>query len=356
MLNVKKYIKLIPRLVGLFVLFLIVLEIAARTDDYFTWDAPFFEDYTQERLGVTDSLGFHNKPNSRYEKWKINNYGYRGEDITREKPAGIIRILVVGASESFGLYESKNMEYPAQLQTILDSAQPGRYQVLNAASPGMSPPRITDYFDRYLKTFAPDIVVYYPSPIFYLEETAPKTNITITPYEPPKYKLSSRMLAKAKLVFKRILPDLWQTWMKQRIIDREIQSIPKDAIFEHPPEDHICLMYEHISDLVKTVQAYGARMILMTHGSLVSENMPEEYKQYLTGWRKIYSHVTENCFIEMEATSDSIVSQIGKEYNLELIDIASVIPKTTEYFADHVHFTDLGAEIMARSIANEILH
>ena len=39
--------------------------------------------------------------------------------------------------------------------------------------------------------------------------------------------------------------------------------------------------------------------------------------------------------------------------NIAAID--PVIPRTSVYFADHVHFTDKGAELVARSIFKEIL-
>ena len=109
-----------------------------------------------------DTNGFHSKPNAKYQKWSINSFGFRGKGITKEKPDDIIRVITIGASETFGLYESENMEFPAQIQTILDENKPNRYQVLNAAHAGMSIPRIIEYYKSWLKQFNADIIIYYP--------------------------------------------------------------------------------------------------------------------------------------------------------------------------------------------------
>src|SRR5205085_7947430 len=130
------------------ILVLLSLETAARAQDTLRWRAPFFGEYNEEMLFVSDSLGYHLRPNGRFREWRIDSLGFRSPEVTKAKPPGVTRVIAVGASETFGLYEEAGKEWPAQLQTLLDSAMPGRYQVLNAAIPGISPDRITDYFKK----------------------------------------------------------------------------------------------------------------------------------------------------------------------------------------------------------------
>ena len=93
----------------------------SRVDDYFTWGAPVFANYTHDELRIGDSLGFHNRPNAKFQKWEINSHGFRSPETTREKPDSVIRVIMTGASETFGLLESPGMEYSAQMQSILQS-------------------------------------------------------------------------------------------------------------------------------------------------------------------------------------------------------------------------------------------
>jgi hypothetical protein len=158
---------------GMAAIFVLTLELCARVDDWVRWDAPILGHYSQALLTVTDQHGRHSRPGARFQKWQINSHGFRGPEITLEKPAGVVRVVVAGASEAFGLHESPGMEFPAQLQTLLDSKAPGRYQVLNAACPGMTPARIAKYFDSWVTRFEPDVLVFYPTPAFYLDINPP---------------------------------------------------------------------------------------------------------------------------------------------------------------------------------------
>lgn len=94
-------------------LFLVSLEFCARMDDVLIWKAPFWSRYSNELLTMRDALGGHRgHPNARFEKWQMNSFGFRGPEFEEKKPAGVIRIMAVGASETFGLYEKAGGEYP----------------------------------------------------------------------------------------------------------------------------------------------------------------------------------------------------------------------------------------------------
>ena len=154
------------------IVFMALLEVCARLDDAVTWGAPFFGEYSNTSLSVIDALGPRCRPNGQFEKWKLNSYGFRGPEVTPAKSPGVTRIMVVGASETFGLYESPGNEYPAEMQRQLRRG-PKQFEVINAACAGMSPPRIAQLLDSLLGRFRPDYLLYYPSPQFYLDEQPP---------------------------------------------------------------------------------------------------------------------------------------------------------------------------------------
>jgi len=89
--------------------------------------------------------------------WETNSFGFRNNDeITREKPEGMRRILVLGDSFSAGSRLSQSETFPSRLQEIL-TERGEKVQVLNAET---EDPAISAwYLDRHGFSFHPDVVV-----------------------------------------------------------------------------------------------------------------------------------------------------------------------------------------------------
>src|SRR5438045_9465626 len=110
----------------------------------------------------------HGRPNARYEKFVLNHLGLRGPETTEQKRAGSFRVVTVGASETFGLYESPGREYPRQLEDTLNAhlkrlpsaCEQSRAQVLNAAMPGMSLTTIEQDVRLRISSLRPDFVEF----------------------------------------------------------------------------------------------------------------------------------------------------------------------------------------------------
>ncbi len=336
-------------------LFLLVMEVCARTDDRIKWQAPFWGTYSRGELSVVDELGYRNRPDSRFEKWTINRHGFRGPDVSMQKPEGKIRIMVLGASETFGLYEQAGMEYPAQLQQELDQMRPGRYEVINAAVPGISPPRLLHLYEHWLRKFETDIAIYYPSPSIYLLRRPPGPIVLdrIRKVRPKAFE--SRLMAKTRIAVKGFLPAGLQTKMRQVVIARAERAHGPDWVFKEPPPDRPPLFHRQLTTLVDALQRDGAQIFLVTHATRITNTISEEERQLLIGWRKLYPHVAETCFLEMETIGNDIIRKVAREAQARLIDIDAKIPKTNDIFADHVHFTTKGAAHMARLLADHIV-
>lgn len=354
-MNTKSYIKPIVKMILLGIYFVFILEVCARIDDLIKWNAPIFENYSRENLTLVDSYGLRNRPNSQYQKWKINEHGFRGDSISKDKPAGKVRIMVLGASETFGLYESEDKEYPKQLQNILDLRAPGKYQVINAAVPGLSPPRIQHLYEKWLKTFSPDIAIYYPSPSVYLMRNPPAPVFSEKVQNSKKLRLECRIVAKASIVLKRFLPVKLQAMMKEILIKRAIAGRSEEWIFHNPPPERLALFESQLQELVQGIQKNGTKILLATHATVFSKPISDEEKQMLIGWRKLYPYVAENAFLEMERIGNIIIKKVADHTTSEVVDIDASLPKTTENFADHVHFTTAGAGAVAEMMAEAVL-
>lgn len=356
-MNFKSILRLILRGLGVAGLFVLVLELGARIDDLIQWDVPLDAAYSHEGLYVTDSLGRHNRPNAQFEKWRINSHGFRGPDISLKK-GDKTRIVVVGASEAFGLYESPGMEFSAQMQKMLDTKNPGNYQVLNAASAGMTPTRIAHYYENWIELFDPDILIFYPSPSFYLDIKPPPSRIESrpTPLDATELTgLSFRLKRKVMVVLKRFIPETIQVYIMQMMIERYVNSNPVGWVFESPSPERLQLFREHVSALIEQIKRSGTKVVLATHANRFSVSLDSEDRRHLRGWRKFFPRASEDCLLVMDSAANNIILELGRQHQVSVVDISSLVPKSREHFADFAHFTDEGARLVASALTDEVL-
>ena len=162
------------------------MEIWARIDDFIRYDAPLLANYSQESMLVLeDSIGIRGKPNGRFEKWRLNNLGFRGANITQEKLPQVLRIVTLGASETFGIYESQDMEWPRQLEASLAKNFPDKkIEVVNVSFPGLGMESIRHYYETHVRPIDPDFVLLYSNFLAYLEK--PKPAFTVSSFSTRK--------------------------------------------------------------------------------------------------------------------------------------------------------------------------
>jgi hypothetical protein len=340
------------RFAALGILFLGVLEICARVDDLVRWDAPFWGDYSNDQLTVNDSLGRRCRPHAQFEKWRLNGFGFRGPEVSEQKPTGIIRIMTVGASETFGLYEPAGQEFPAQLQDVLDQRHPAQFQVLNAACMGMSPPRIDYQMKTRLHNLAPDVVLFYPSPQFYLDEDAPR--LTGGDVASPVPHFASRLRRKAKIALKSFLPGWLQTWFRQLDIRREVRRHGPDWVWTQSPADRVALFQEHLTNLLTTIQASGARALLLTHANRFGDPLSDADREQLVALRVFYPKATDAVILDFERTVNRVVMDTAIARGVPAVDVDRALGKNPQLFADFSHFTEKGAAAVARLLGDEV--
>lgn len=122
-------------------------------------------------MGVPDKKYHHSfKPNSSLRLTasknneydvavKINNYGFRGRDVSIDKRPGLVRIMMVGDSFTFGVGAEDDETIPYLVEKYLKERGEDT-EVINAGFGGYSP--LLHYLrtkDEYLE-FKPDIALY----------------------------------------------------------------------------------------------------------------------------------------------------------------------------------------------------
>lgn len=348
---VKKYLTWL----GLLLLFLAVMEVAARLDDWIRWDAPIFQNYSHLSLSVDNEHGRQGRPHGRFQKWQLNKLGLRGPEVPPARPGGPIRVLVLGASETFGLHEAPGGEFPALLQKILDLKAPGRYLVINAGFPGMSLPRLRFFFSRDYLALKPDIALIYPSPAFYLDLEPPRDPARHYFAVPRRPWFQSRLKGKAMILAKRLIPASWQTLMRRGLIYYRRMGGKKGFVWRTAPLGRVEIFARDLLALTSTIAESGTQVVLATHATRFGAGLSDEDRFHLYAWLLYFPRPEPQALLEMENLCNNRVRTIAKAFKLPLVDLAADLGGRAQMFADFSHFTDQGAEKAARLLAAEVL-
>ena len=341
------------RRAGVVVLFLLVLELCARLDDWIRWGAPWWGPYSHAVLLVDDERGRHGRPYARFEKWQLNSHGFCGPEITMAKPEGVVRIAVAGASETFGLSESPGMEYPGQMQQLLEAEAPGRYQVLNTANVGMTLPRVIQELRAWTQRFEPDVLIVLVAPISYLYGTAPSFD---PPADRPAPALEDhvRVYRKAKIILRRIIPTWIQADLREAHTAWVIRQHEPGWVWEEPPAERVALLRGHLEMLISEARSCGVQTVLVTHPSHPPDSSGR-YRALLARMRDGCPRPSEACLVRTEMVVNRLIQELGKEHGIPVVDLAGILAKDRENFADMFHFTDQGAREVASALVTQIL-
>jgi len=323
----------------------LTLECAARVDDLISNQIPFFENYSLDSLYEYDSDGKRGKPNAKYLKWELNNLGFRGDDLV----PGSRRVAVVGSSETFGLYESKGKEWPQELQRLLNMGKPeDSYQVANFAYPGLLLSTLENRLADYLERTTPEILIIYPSPTGYLYRNINQSSKFERISQPDQPKFQLRVTARMMEIFKKLTPQAVRNFVVQWQLEQAVSS--SEYVFEKAPEDYVKVFSSDLERMIDKILAKAIKPVLVTHATFFGDRLLEQDKSVMIAWRKFYPMLGEQGFLDMENRFNQVLRDLARKKNITLIDLAQLMPRGPEYFADAVHFTDKGAALAAQKI------
>lgn len=331
---------------GLLVLLLLAAELTIRVEDWVRFRTPLGPSLKdQSELSVLDATGRHPAPGSSYSKWQINSVGTRGPEPDPDKAA--TRVLVVGASETFGLYESPNREYPRQLADSLDASHCPA-DVLNAGFIGMSLPTVEQDLRLRLRALTPRLVVYYATPPQYAEEIP----VAVVParsgrVSPPTPSWHLRFLPRAYSQLKSMIPPLSDA-LRQRDIARQRAEKPAGWVYETIPREHLDAFDLDLRRLVGTIRGIGAIPILITHANGFTGTPPMGGK-ILRAWERFYPRATGDALVTFDSVAAERIRRIGADSGVTVVDVWRAFHgvNAPQLFADFSHFTDRGAARMA---------
>jgi lysophospholipase L1-like esterase len=338
----------------LFLVFIGTAETTARLDDWLRSGYPVFATPDRERdLVLHDQLGIRGKPNGRYKQWRLNTFGFRNGEMTQAPPPDVLRIMALGASETFGLFEPPGKEYPSQLTERLNHHD-GRFEVVNAAVAGLTLRGIIRLWDGWASRFDPRIVLVYPTPAFYLGERPPDYPGPPGKMNTPPSRWAPRIVDRARDRFE--YPAFIQRHRVRRALAARTQNRPADWFFHSVPADRLDRFKEDLRALVLRIEREGADVILLTHATAFHDPPLTDEIDALDAWHSVRPKAAGSILLTFEAAARKATLEVAAECDVSVVDAAAHLGGRRQWFADDfLHFNQDGARVVAELIAGDIL-
>lgn len=341
--------------------FVITLEAAARIDQWVNYGAPVLGIYTYDSaLFTTDEFGIRGKAHGAYEKWKLNAFGFRGPEVQLIKEPHRLRVMCVGASETFGLYENAGKEWPRQLEDYLRRA--GRdAEVINAALAGMSLPQRIRHLENRLVPFAPDVAVVmleYGSYAGVTPERMPsRGGKIIGPSNETGFIAGLRSLRISGRLKDVMVPKLpmfiqekiqqWEGAVKLALKQRDLGAKYRSLAHLTPLET--AAFEEDLALLADRAVAARIKLVVVVPAMWLTERTMAT--TYLS-----WPYVDESWWREARESFSRRAIQFSEARGIAVVDLSAVVQdREAIYMKDMLHFNDLGAEQAAYAVANVLL-
>lgn len=110
---------------------------------------------------ITDIVS--SEPNQNLPTITINNHGFRGPEISKEKSNGVYRVFVVGGSATFALRAgSDQLTIPGYIeQNINKYSSDKKFEVINAGIPRITSSDELQLIQTKIVDFKPDLIIIY---------------------------------------------------------------------------------------------------------------------------------------------------------------------------------------------------
>jgi lysophospholipase L1-like esterase len=278
---------------------------------------------------------------------KINSLGFRGDEFSREKPPGTLRIACLGASTTFCAEASGNDgTWPARLQALLQVKHPEfKVEVINAGVSGYVITESVRNLQHRVLPLEPDLVIFYEANNDMALDTRDLARRRGIIGEKEGYRSPvSKWISRHSLFYDLATKNLAILAGQNDKTVKKLTDLPKD------------LPNRFVGELEKM------------HGLLVDRQIPLVLSCFLTKYRRdqprdIQIANADVAFYYMPwMTIDSLLDGMDL-YNEAIIRFAhsrqipvvadrDSIPADSAHFTDFVHFADAGCEDMAQRFAD----
>lgn len=333
----------------------VLFELAVRLDDLARYGVPLASGAASVAdLHVRDSVGDHARPGAVFKKFRVNSMGFRGPDVSKQELSSHRLVVTAGSSESFGLYEAPNKEWPRQLaDTLSRRCSSSPITVLNSAFAGMSLPTVTQDLRRRILPLKPAVVVYYPQPTQYLYQELPRASEgslqPIVALSPWNLRGRERLRNDLKGMLSPAMLEFF------RGVDKARSQRSGQTPFERLPVERLDSMEVQLRELVGAIRQGDAIPVLVQPQNRFDDTTVVAERRWLRGWERLLPKASGEMLLEF--------SRLGAERVRLVASDSSVLLTGPDFpsgswrapmFADPVHFSDEGAALMAGAVGASV--
>ena len=263
-----------------------------------------------------------------------NSLGYRGEEISREKPDNTFRIATLGGSTTYTTSVADDrLTYPAQLERELNERSPfPRFEVINAGVADYTTWESLANLQFRVLDLDPDLVIVYhaandvgartvPSHAYRSDGTGHRR---VWGYEEARWEASA---------FLRVLGRR-RGWSELAVVDAFTHA-PTLWDGSGPVEERLRantpLFFErNLVSMIGVAREHGVAVMLATFA-----------------WHPAFPGPPGQSDVEHNA----VIQRVGREHDVPVFDFASAMPRDRALFTDAIHLNVAGALVKAQLFA-----
>lgn len=270
---------------------------------------------------------------------QINSLGFRGPEVSIEKPPGRYRILTIGASTSH------SGEYPRRLERILRERTERELEIINAAVPSWNTTQsLIQYLTRgqYLE---PDLVIVYHA----INDSFMLDKQWLEEMREVDYRKYGGFLAQHSVLYNFLA----NRFARLRLKLEERGLIPITSIelpdLNLPYGEEI--FRTNLETIIASAKARGADVMLVTMALDYHDGLSQEEAATRAG----FAYQFHDFYVKRVQRLNQTIREVGIAKGIKVVDAAqSNIAGVDENFSDICHFSDEGAERFAELLADEV--
>ena len=279
-----------------------------------------------------------------------NTQGYRGEKEILPKQDGVVRIVTLGGSTTYGWgVENPAHAWPAVLEGVLNDSQSKKVEVINAGIPyGTSAEMLGQYMFR-TQWLRPDILILHTGgndgmPLMFPNYHPEYTHVRAHGSKPTPRPLE-RWVVKSHIV--RAFYMVWLHRMANTIYQSEpgagMGSLDATVSLERAKNTEPVGFYRNIETMIRMAKSQGTQVLLVPFiDNPLFTNVPPPI-----------AHL-EEVINEVIDKNKNVLTKLSQEHQLDIVYLHDT--KFEGMFTDNCHLDEQGQALKAKQIAPAVLN
>lgn len=284
-------------------------------------------------------------PSQTLGKVRINNHGFRGPDIAKEKPKQTLRFAFLGSSTTYDAYVDEKDNWPEQtIQNLRQEIKGCQLEYINAGLPGFSTEHMESYWETKVEKFNIDVVILLPGDMTSdLQRNAKKEG-----YNSGQH-INKSWLSNYSLLYEKIEKNI-------KVIKAQRSAFAKEGKY-NPDISSLSIDFGYrLKKAIETLISDGVFVAVPTISSHVRKNMTQREQIFAANSALFYMpYISIPTLIHAQDKYNEVIRETIKVTDALLIDNEDIIPSDNIHFADSRHFFAKGSVLMGKRISEALL-